>query len=93
VHILIFFPNKIFLSTFWLEIWWDVANTEIHLFCKFGGVSGCWLAEKWFEPQNSPKIRVFSPLTPRDVEAAISSTASASTPIASASRAWSLSHL
>jgi len=23
---LIFFTNKIFLSMFWLEIWWDVVN-------------------------------------------------------------------
>jgi len=26
VDILIFFKNKIFLSIFWLDIWWDVAR-------------------------------------------------------------------
>jgi len=33
---------------------WIFLNTEIHLFCKYGGVRAYRLAEKWFEHQNSP---------------------------------------
>jgi len=36
----------------------------MHLFCKFGGVGGCWLAEKWLEPQNTPESMVLAPLNP-----------------------------
>jgi len=66
VDILILFPNKIFLTIFWLKIWWDVAKhpNSLHLFCKFGEVGGCWLAQKWHEPQNNPKFRGFCPLGP-----------------------------
>jgi len=36
----------------------------MHLFCKFGGVGGCWLSGKWLEPQNNREIRGFCPLGP-----------------------------
>jgi len=38
--------------------------TTIHLFCTFGGVGGCWLAEKWLGPQITTEILVFWLLDP-----------------------------
>jgi len=49
VDILIFFKNKIFLSIFWLEIWWDVVKHSNTPFLQVW--LGSWvLAEKWLEP-------------------------------------------
>jgi len=36
-------------------------NTQIHIFCKFGGVRGCWLAAKWLQLKKN-KIRGLWPL-------------------------------
>jgi len=38
VWIFDFFTNKIFLSIFWLEIWWDVVNHRITPFVQVSWV-------------------------------------------------------
>jgi len=66
VDSLIFSQIKFSCSNFGLKFGGKLYNTEIHLLCKFGGVGGYPLADKWLEPQNSPAIRVFCPLgTPK----------------------------
>jgi len=59
VGILIFCPNKILLSKFWLEIWWEVVK---HRNTPFPQVWWDWCVptgrySKWLEPQNSREIR------------------------------------
>jgi len=53
------------LSLYWLENSRDVVKTQVHLFCKLGGIGGHQLKEKWLEPQKSPEIQGFSPLDPQ----------------------------
>jgi len=64
MEILTLCPNKIFLWISWLEIWWDVAKHPNTLFRKVWCSWECWLAVKWLEPQNNPKIWGFCPLGP-----------------------------
>jgi len=66
VYIFILFPNKIFLSRFWLEICTDVVKDQNTPFWEVWWGFGYRLADKWFEYQNSPEIRGFFPLgTPK----------------------------
>jgi len=61
VDFLIFLKNKIFLSIFWLKIWWDVVRLLNHLFCSFVGfVSVDW--QKSGLNRKKLKSMVFVPL-------------------------------
>jgi len=51
VDIWIFFNNKIFLSIFWLDIWWGVVRHSSTPLLQLWWDSWVLAAEKWLEPQ------------------------------------------
>jgi len=55
---------KIFQSIYWLQIFWDVVKHPNTPFLRLWWALGYQLAEKWLEPQKTPKSVFFAQFDP-----------------------------